>query len=402
MERPSDQKSSRKKPRKEIEEAQKILESRLAERYRNYARAVPDASADEEITFRARFQTDEHGVSVIFEPDLNTQIQSWFTELFTHENAYRSGRVYCYFCESNTCLHAAPDQEGEVFAGYQSNGIPDWVDFLQVVLAKNDPDIGILFDEPGGVIALPMRGRDLKQRLLPGFGKRSKSYDILYQVVMGYFSLRTSAVSFDRTDRIAMTLQAVESRDAEGLVQLNINLLVKFRDEYILDYMAESPYRKLFKAIHHAREKVADIETILRNTPPPEQSACRRKLLPGIPGIMNEIARTLRHYNRQSHRRTEHADQRIQDDRPITSAYRDVINRSGQIFWDNWHQTIAVPGPRQRIHIFSPGGRHITSLKLPWDKIQSRLSRKRWTILDGQRQDDFIVKIKAMYDRTGG
>ena len=65
----------------------------------------------------------------------------------------------------------------------------------------------------------------------------------------------------------------------------------------------------------------------------------------------------------------------------------DVLEREG---------TIIVPGSRKRAHVFSPEGRHITSLTLNREEVESWKRRKCWRPLDAGGRRRFRVSLRLI------
>src|SRR5215471_7461648 len=126
-----------------------------------------------------------------------------------------AGRVFCYRCGSAGCEHAVPPRAQSVFAGFSPTGQPQWNDLAQALLDARHERVDELFTSTAP-LALVQAGRDLKARLLPPFGKSSKTYDVLGQIVVGHFGAPTGPLS-------SITVQAVESRSPEGGTRLTLN-----------------------------------------------------------------------------------------------------------------------------------------------------------------------------------
>jgi hypothetical protein len=285
-----------------------------------------------------------------------------------------------------------------VFGGYHSNGRPEWMDFLRVLLGAGYKDTGKLFTDKGSLIAYYFHGRDLKQRLLHNFGKASKTYDILGQIVAGYFSINPSSESDEIIRDIALTFQVVESRDLTRNFVLNLNVIGRLPDEYILDYLADGRYERLYRIFVDVQKKFKSMESEINTTPTEFKSNKKNELLRHIPAIMIDVVKTLEHHNRQKNRRTRHALERISQNRPIPAAALDVKKALREAFYmDERKDTIIVLGPKQRIHVFSSNARHVTSLKLSPEQIHGRVVKKRWRLMNDDEYEGFLDKFNRLY-----
>ena len=273
--------------------------------------------------------------------------------------SFRPGRVYCYRCENSLCEHSAPPRSPAVFTGYGPTGAPQWADLAQFLLDRKDEEVEGLFQEPPAVVARVFYGRELKGRQLHPFGRASKRYDLLGELVAGYFGSRRDALS-------AVTVQAVESRQPGG------------RTRIVLNVVGSPPADPAFAdALRAARLRVQAIEEDLgRPGVTPER---RSELLRRIPGWLREMGRSIERASRQHGRRTRHAEERREERRPTQSAERDAREAAdAAIYADEEHGTLIVVGPRGRVHAFTPEGRHVTSLTLEVGALERRLRQERW------------------------
>jgi hypothetical protein len=274
-------------------------------------------------------------------------------------DAWRRGRVFCYRCESAECEHSAPPRPQSVFAGYGPTGIAQWADLAQFLLDLKDDRVEELFREPPATVARLVYGRELKGRQLRPFGRGSKRYDLLAQMVAGYFGTRPGAL-------FAVTVQAVESRYPDGRTRISLNLI------------GSEPAEPAFRdAVRAARMRAQSLEEDLALGP---GSAERRsELLRRVPGVLAEMGRSIERAARQHDRRTRHAEARRGERRPTQAAARDAREASdASIFADDERGTLIVVGPRGRVHAFTPGGRHVTTLTLEGEALSRRLRQERW------------------------
>ncbi len=356
-------------------------------------------STEMRFTLTGRMRITENGLQTDWPESLAGQVQLFLKELAARSDVYQPGRVYCYLCESSACEHANPPGLRSVFMGYYGNGKPRWRDFLQTML-EIDSEVARDLCENARLAAHYFRGRELKRYLLRGFGKASKTYDILSQVILGYLSFRRSDSG---TVQLAVTLQAIESRKPDGAFRLTLNILANpaFCDEaypmpsehipVLLEKMATSKYHREYRVIRHTQKRFREIERRINNAPPDARTGIKRTLMAEIPKIMMNIVHTVHHLDRQSLRRTGHADARRTENRPVPAAISDLEKATpGKCYWDIRRKTFAVLGKKQRVHIFTATGVHVTSLKLTTEQIQQRTARKRWRPATPEEWEKFI------------
>jgi len=324
------------------------------------------------------------------------QIRAAVRETVARAEAYQYGRLYCYRCESSHCSHSVPPKPSCVFAGYAPTGLPRWEELPQVLLELRHPDVERLYSPRGRhFLTVFLDPEYLKHRQLDVFGRQSKTYDILGQIVFGFLDLVPPGTTPTKTERVAITLQAVESRRLDGSPRLDVNVLARFADgSLVLDSLSDGPAvnRRIFGAILEARQRIAALAP---------KSSNPRKSLPHdtclrAQEILQRAARTLEHLGRQAARRTSHAEDRPRERRPTSKALQDALAASEEkVLSDVYRQTIVVLGPRNRVHVFSHQGRHVTSLVLDAESVQNRLKRQRWQPMEPEEVRRFRSRAAA-------
>ncbi|MBN1550629.1 hypothetical protein JW979_04130, partial [bacterium] len=288
-------------------------------------RFSPQLSHSVSLEFLLSMQSGEIDVEPV-QPILE-QIRNSIKEVASPGGHYAPGYVFCYLCESSDCVHSLPPSSKHVFAGYQSNGKPEWTVFHQMLLDQGDHRIAILFDDNPEIIGQFTRGRDLKRRMMKGFGKLSKTYDLLGQVTIGYIPLSSEHGGTGTVDTFALTVQAVESRNLEGNFDLNLNLIAGLSDPaHIGDQLYHPRLKKITQALNKAKETFDDIVTAVGKVRLSERNAVKNKRLRAIPKIMGSIIHALEIQSRQQLRRTSHAVDRIAMNRPVPASSEDAQN----------------------------------------------------------------------------
>lgn len=302
---------------------------------------------------------------------LGDQVRQALRRAAASAEPFHSGRVFCYRCEASSCEHSAPPRPQSVFSGYGPTGVPQWSDLAQLLLDLRDDRVEDLFRDPPGNVARLFFGRELKGRQLHPFGRASKSYDLLGQLVAGYFGGRREAL-------FAVTLQAVESRYPDSRTRISLNLIGTTPAGASAEtHFAEGAAPWFQDLLRTARARARALEDDLARTSATGKR--RSEILRRVPGLLAEIGRGVERAGRQHERRTRHAEERREDRRPTQAALRDA-RRAGDasIFADEQRGTLIVVGPRGRVHAFAPGGRHVTTMVLEGDALDRRLRTERW------------------------
>jgi len=339
-------------------------------------------------------------LEITMDPSLKDQIRNNLRNMNVKVGAYDSGRVYCYLDQSSECSHCRPDDRSMVMVGYRSNGIPEWEEFLDLLIDVSPSTAAELYENKQLIAAIYLRGRDVKKKMTSGFGKSSRTYNILGQILCGYFSIRPSAVSYEKTDHIALTVQAVEHSSIQGEISLDINVISGLNVSNIMDYFAEGSNRLISEAVFKASKQLKTIEQEINIAAPHSQGTIRKKLMPKIPVILNEIKLEILKMNQRKYRRTSHAIDRAKDNRPISTAIDDLSKvNTESILEDPENKTMLIPGKNNRWHVFSHDGRLVTSLFLEKEQVLKRLRRKRWQHPETDKISIFIERIHKLYPK---
>lgn len=327
----------------------------------------------------------QQGYALNFDPPLPQQLldQMQFNEAAC--NVYQPGRVFCFRCETSECNHAVPSSPLEVFKGYDQVGQPHWSEMAQLMLDLGDERVDLLFGDRPRPMARLIFGRDLRARQLAQFGRASKTYALLGQVIAGYF--RTGRDH----ERLAITFQVVEVRDKHGRWSLELNTICQTPQGVELDDLAAERFAWMGTARKQAREELHVLEQKVG-----ESNGRKRKDLARVPEILRKLAADLERGRRQRDRRTDHARDRARHDRPIDKAMSDLQGASlERMYLDLKTSTIILRGDKGRCHVFNESGRHVTSFVIKGESVQSRLRKRRWTELQRDQFQRFMDNVAS-------
>lgn len=340
--------------------------------------------------------------TLAFDPPLADQVAAQLQDAQADRGAARRGRAYCFRCGTSDCSHALPPSSLHVFAGYSPTGQPEWDEFAQTLIAARDDRVDRLFAARPGILARVGFGRDLRHRQLQTFGRASKTYALLGQVTAGYFPAPAAAgpEPARRTERLAVTFQAVETRSPGGAFRLILNTIGAPPDGGLLDdaLAADAGWARLVaRAREIAARGLEDLERrvlLAREAGRPETGLAAMK---AVPTILARLAESLERGDRQQVRRTRHAEARRGDDRPIHKALEDALAAAPEAhFVDTRTDGRVVCGPQGRAHIFNAEGRHITSFSLTPEAVAHRLRTERWKPLEADRRTAFRARLLAL------
>ncbi|TNF24288.1 MAG: hypothetical protein EP329_25180 [Deltaproteobacteria bacterium] len=303
--------------------------------------------------------------------------------------AFREGHVYCFHTDQPESPYSQPPDANAVFAGYAANGRPEWRSFPNLCLERREPRVDRLYADPPEVIAIVQTAEELSGDLLPGFGRRSLAYAVLGQVVVGLVPRDLDLRG--RGERVAVTLQLVETTQGTRDHRLRLNLLGLPSDD-IITAAAEaderSPAEAFRKVLRTARQRIDALGRQLALAARRGEEVDRDRLVEQILSrLRTDVLRVLKV---RGHR-TQHAEVRHQSgERPTSLALQDARAAvDGRLFDDTYKHTIVVLGPKQRAHVFTAGGRHVTSLVLDPGELERKLERRRWRPLDAAAAEAF-------------
>jgi hypothetical protein len=285
--------------------------------------------------------------------------------------AFRPGHAYCHRCNRLDCEHSHPPSSRHVLVGYAVTGQPRWEDFAQYCLEIRHPDVDRLYEAPPALVTVVQQREALEGAMLDAF--RNSSYEILGQLVAGFFPLRVRLE--EGRGVVALTVQVAASYRGRVPARLGLNLLGRAPSGADLEELWDSQ-REL--AWHRA---VRWAQAALQTIPPRPRSAEERAgLAVRVESILQGLARRLGHDHRARGRRTRHAEERhASGTRPTRKAVDDARAASAaELYVDERSGSIVVLGDRGRTHFFTPAGRHVSSARYTREAIDRKLRAELW------------------------
>ena len=380
--------------------AENALRAFIRECYRDrFGPIVDDRALDLNLKIRA-FPGRNWGLE--FEPSLSEQILPQIERIEAARDVFKPGRVYCFRCRQSECVHSLPDAPLDVFIGYDPLGSPQWKELTQVLLDLKDERVDELFGHRPKTLARFMSGKELHARQLGPFGKSSKTYALIGQVIAGYFRLKRDNKD---TARMAVTIQAVEVTDRRGRTGLQLNAVCKAPSGVNLIEHDSEAYG-WFKQVQDRSKKT--LKKIEKNLVSAKKKGSEAAFETKVCDLLRKLGRDLERGQRRSERRTQHAKDRDQMARPVHKAMSDLMNsRPDQVFFDEKTKGVILWGNKGRCHVFSERGRHVTSFVIHAKAVQTRLRKKRWRSLEPHRYSRFMKQFRnhppeIMWQRDGG
>lgn len=329
---------------------------------------------------------------------LSARIDEALEGLLAHRAAFRPGRVFCLRCNAADCVHSAPPESRQVFAGYGRTGLPRWLDLGQLLLERGDPRVDRLWGARASILAHTVPGDDLASELLGAYRDRDTEHRLHGQVVAGWY--RVPEPRSGRPEPLAVTVQLVSTQPPGQRRRYGVNVLAAGPEdkplEHAFDRLGGAPWRD---AVRWAQDEVARLgergerrrRKRRRHGPrpasPPESRSEQKSKRPEdevmarkLRAVLDGVARRIERRQRAEDRRTRHARKRhAEGDRPTAMALADLARASGdQLLADTRRGTLVVLGAKNRAHLFAPDGKHVTSMRCSPGTADRRLERKIW------------------------
>lgn len=365
--------------RKQASEIHRLLIALAAERARRKSGGHLIGPQLEELGLELQLELD--GDAESFAAALVDDIDGQLDDAIERVSAIRPGRVFCHRCADVECEHSDAPSSRHVFAGYTRTGTPAWQEFSQLCLDRRHPQTDRLFDDRPPLVTIVQAGDELAGGMIDVF--RHRRIRLLGQVVAGFFTV-DSPRQVGRPV-LALTIQATLATSRRGRARASLNLVGRAPDgaplESLWDRGDVPPWRG---AVQWGQSATATLPRAR-----PERIDAR------VEGILNGVARRLERDARGRSRRTRHAQSRhLSGERPTRKAIDDArLVAPESLVADEQNGTLVVLGERGRTHVFTPQGRHVTSVRYGSEAIQRKLQHGRWTPVARETYETFLKSL---------
>lgn len=309
------------------------------------------------------------------------QILKRVREVREHEQALRPGAVYSYFAGSSHAEGCRPNEPRQVFDGYTSTGKPNFTDFVTMAIERKDPQIERLLAGDEIILTHVTMGRVLRTQQLAEFGGNSPVFKILGQVDAGLFRVLGAA------GRCAFSFQLLRGSTLEGRIRLRLHAVGAIDP---MDLADPALMQILSRFQRRLDEEAMRLQGQQQNGEVDEEEF----VLP----LLQDLARQLQNRTRSAGRRTQHGLERSEEgQRPTPRAYPDASEANdASILWDVDQNTVVVAGPKGRVHVFTPQGKHVTSVMMQGHAIERRVHMGRWRLAEPEERGEFRIHIKRL------
>lgn len=309
------------------------------------------------------------------------QISARVRAVREHEKALRPGAVFSYFAGSSHAEGCRPTEPRQVFDGYSSTGKPIFSDFVTMAIERKDPHIEQLLAGEEIVLTRVTMGRVLRTQQLAEFGGTSPVYKILGQVDAGLFRVLGAA------GRCAFSFQLLRGTTLEGRVRLRLHTVGAVDP---MDLADPALMQLLSRFQRHLDVEALRLQGQLQHGEVDEEAF----VLP----MLQQLAQRLQSRTRNTGRRTQHGLERSEaGQRPTSRAYPDAGEANDEaILWDVDQGTVVVLGGKGRVHVFSPQGKHVTSVTMQGQAIERRRHMGRWRLAEPEERGEFRIHVKRL------
>lgn len=321
---------------------------------------------------------------------LRKQVDDLCEEIELEAVGYHRGRAMCYWCRRSDCRHSEPPTSRSILTGYQPTGLPVWTDFATWAIDRRDERVDRLFEEVPRPLAIYRDGAELTHDLIDEFRAHQSVYALLAQVDGGFFRIyhQGDAIS------LAVSAQLVERRLPGGDSRYSLNFLARSPSPFE-EIVQEGRNRRLFLWLTGLRRTVRRWDEALRE----ERAKGKRPALDEVRARAKELladaVSALEKILRQADRRTEHAHTRSRESsRPTAKAWVDARHAPDDcLLYDRQQDTFVVRGPKNRAHVFTREGAHVTSVVYSSNAIRDKLRTRRWTPLEATELEAFRSRL---------
>lgn len=310
------------------------------------------------------------------------EVERTVRDLVRSALAFRPGRVHCLQCGTSDCPHGSPPSDTMVFAGYGPSGKPRFLEFAHLLLDRGDSRAAWLFGDRPRVVILRMDARDLHRDLLAA-PPPDCPVRLLGQVCAGPLD-RSGGPGEEAPERFVLTLQVVETRSAAGRSRLRLNVLGA--DVEVLSSWADDTGRDADERVRRlVRRLQGRLDELGRRVARERRRGGGTDLEAALSALLDRTRAEMEQAWSGDFGRTRHAMKRHLDgDRPTALALADAREASeDRLRWDGERETVVVLGPKGRTHVFTPDGRHVTSIVLGPGEDRRKANRERWRLLTG-------------------
>lgn len=284
------------------------------------------------------------------------------------------GRIWNFATESFDSDWSRPEDPRHVLVGYGLEGRPRWADLVTLAIERKHEAVEQLLAGREGAVSFVERGDAVTEGVQPAFDPASIPFRIVGQLVSGLFE------SAEAGRRVALTIQVLANKTENNGERLFCHPICAID-------MADLPDPSIRKILKNFESRLNELAKQLDGKRAAGETVdVQDEVLP----LLRDLARRLSQDAKTRSRKTEHARDRGDEGRPTTLAFPEARSaRDHHLYMDNEEQTVVVVGKKGRIHVFSPDGRHVTSVVMPPVNVRQRVKAGRWRLAEPAERGTF-------------
>ncbi|MEZ5988978.1 MAG: hypothetical protein R3F30_07615 [Planctomycetota bacterium] len=366
------------------------------------------------------------------------------------------GRAWCFRSDSYEDPSCRPLDPRQVLVGYGLEGRPRFADLVTLAIERKHEEVDALLAGKEGAVSFVETGRSVTADLEPAFDPAAAPWRLVGQAMIGLFQSneegRRVALTLqvlERKDgedgRTRLQLHLVSAADLVDLPDPSIHRILKGYQQRLNElarqidgiragtgqpeapaHGASTPEAPPASDPGAGTAPDSDSDSVSDSAPasvpvseaspapdavpvpaasPASVPAASPAPVPETPepglqlvlSSLRELVRKLGQDARNRERRTDHARERVeQSTRPTQFAFSEAKTaRDHHLYVDNEERTVVVIGKKGRVHVFSPEGRHVTTVVIPPSKVRARVAQGRWRHAGPQERGAFRDAIAA-------
>ncbi|MFQ5507293.1 MAG: hypothetical protein ACE5F1_21205 [Planctomycetota bacterium] len=291
------------------------------------------------------------------------------------------GRSWCFNSQSFDSQYSRPEDPRQVLVGYGLEGRPRFADLVTLAIERKHEAVEQLLAGKEGAVSFVEPGEKITEGVRPAFDPDQAPHRLLAQAMIGLFA------SAEEGRRVALTIQVL-TRDAQDG---NVHLLAHPVCAIDLLDLPDASTARILKGFQQKMNLLA--KQLSGKIAAGEEVDATEAVLPELRDLVHRLSQDAR--NRA--RKTTHAREReSQGKRPTQLAFPEARSaRDHHLYRDNEEGTVIVIGKKGRVHVFSPDGRHVTTVVMSPSSVRQRVSAGRWREAEPAERGSFRDAISA-------
>ncbi|MAE75366.1 MAG: hypothetical protein CMJ85_00665 [Planctomycetes bacterium] len=274
------------------------------------------------------------------------------------------GRAWCFSTASFDSDYSRPEDPRQVLVGYGLEGRPRYADLVTLAIERKHESVDELLAGKEGAVSFVEAGAAVTEGVKPAFDPDAIPHRLVAQSIAGLFA------SAEEGRRVALTIQVLAHDGEDGKLRLVVHPVSA------VDLM-DLPDPNLRRILRSFQTNLIQIAKTIDG----ERAAGKEvDVTEAVLGPLRELTRQMSADARNRERKTTHARERGgEGDRPTQLAFPEARSaHDHHLYIDNEEQTVVVIGKKGRVHVFSPDGRHVTTVVMPPANVRQRVSAGRW------------------------